>query len=203
MKYVMKKNVMVLLLLIYPVICFAQDDIKLGLYLRGKAGEISMIPPSAFADGKNNLDLIGWEKPSISLSLRSTESKTVTDNQRPEFFFFFIDETKDRMLNAKEVGMMIRNYPFIYGITPNDFILVRLFRTNKNRALRLEKEKVLSGSRYRAFNVDTIPFTAIPMQNNAFKVIVDSDIPYGEYGFLYKGDVPYERIIYDFCINRK
>ncbi|EXZ05871.1 hypothetical protein M072_1668 [Bacteroides fragilis str. DS-208] len=41
------------------------------------------------------------------------------------------------------------------------------------------------------------------MQNNAFKVIVDSDIPYGEYGFLYKGDVPYERIIYDFCINRK
>lgn len=83
-----EKNVMVLLLLIYPVICFAQDDIKLGLYLRGKAGEISMIPPSAFADGKNNLDLIGWEKPSISLSLRSTESKTVTDNQRPEFFFF-------------------------------------------------------------------------------------------------------------------
>lgn len=63
----------------------------------------------------------------------------------------------------------------------------------------MEKEKVFSvENKFKTLDIDTIPFTIIPISNIAYKVILDSQLPAGEYGFIYKEKTPYKEVVYDF-----
>ncbi len=204
MKYRRMKKALVLILLFTSLISYAQDkdSFLFGLYLRDEVRDFERIDPSSISGMKGNVDVISFDKPSMSLFLNGAYSSKKTKHRQPEFLFFFNDEERIQPITTSNIGIMIKNFPFVYGASPKQFTLVRLFKVKERRAMRLESQKALStATQYAPMSIDTIPFTVISISKNAFKVILDSELPLGEYGFIYKESTPYGRIIYDFSIE--
>lgn len=197
----MKRRFLINIFILFSVCVTAQENDYLGIYIR-TSKEMKNVPPSTIIDRKGNVTLPGWEKPSISLYIKDNISQTYTQNRQPEFFFFFPDESDTNPVSVSKVVKTMKNYPLIYTKSPNDFLLIRLFKIKNRRAYRLEKEKALStDNTYKVMDIDTIPFTSIPMSKHSYKVILDSKLPVGEYGFICKGTTPYKEIVYDFSIE--
>lgn len=187
-------------LLLIPV--RAQEKGYVGLYMRAYK-EMKSINPSTVVDSKMDVSFPGLERPVISLYINKEYSEDYTTNRQPEFFFFFPDESNTTSVSINEVVRLTKNYPFVYANSPKDFLLIRLFKMKNRRAYRLEKEKVFSTeNKFKTLDIDTIPFTIIPISNIAYKVILDTQLPVGEYGFIYKEKTPYKDIVYDFSVDK-
>lgn len=201
----MKKILPVFILLI-SLGMFAQDEnfnreiFRFGMYMRGSSKTFSRISPSAISNSKTNLSIPVIEKQYVSLFIEMPFSPVFTKSNTPEFFFYFIDGQNKNPLTHADFGIMIKNYPFVYGNNPNQFVLIRLFKDRKKRAMRLEKENTFFGAKFEPLSIDTIPYVSIPISDSSFKVIPNK-LPPGEYGFIYKEPVPYGRVIYDFSIE--
>lgn len=197
----MKKILTVIIFFLILVHVKAQEKGYIGLYMRAYK-EMRSINPSTVIDSKVDVSFPGWEKPAISLYINEEYSKNYTKNRQPEFFFFFPGKSDTTLASISEVVKITQNYPFVYAKSPKDFALIRLFNVKKKRAYRLEKEKALSNeNNFKVLDIDTVPFTTIPISNTAYKVILDSKLPIGEYGFIFKEKTPYKEIVYDFRIE--
>lgn len=196
------KNALTLIILFSCLICInAQENDNIGLYMRA-AKEMINIMPSTVIDQKADISLFGWEKPCISMFIKEKLSKVYTKNRQPEFFFFFPNKSETTSTSMSKISQLIINYPFVYAKSPDDFTLIRLFKIKNERAYRLEKTKALSSRNdFNVLDIDTIPFTTIPISDTAYKIILDSELPIGEYGFILKEKTPYKEIVYDFSIE--
>lgn len=203
------KYALILLTLFITTAIYAQESNetpRFGLYIRDKTKAIHSMSPSIVCDAKSDRTILTLEKPSAVLYLNNTYSETHTYKGPVDFLFFFVDSQNTQPLTAPGLQFMLKNRPFVYADTPSNFVLARLFTTKEKRALRIEKEKILSGIRYTVFSQDVIPFTAIPINEHSFLVILDHPLPPGEYGFIYQGDEvsgdAIGRPIYDFSIEK-
>lgn len=199
----MNKAIIFFILSIICLKAYTQDktEFRFGLYIRDSKEMRNMLPVIVSHYKNDSYIAALGEKPGISMYVKGEYPEINTASMRPEFFFFFPNKIK-KDISLADLAQTIKNYPFSYGKSPNDFNLIRLFRTGNKRAYRLEKERILSTeSRYTVLSIDTIPFTIIPMEESAYKVIINSALQPGDYGFLYKGDTPYFPIIYDFSVD--
>lgn len=197
------KNVVVLFLLFVSTVTYAQSDsitLRFGMYMRDNSKSFNRINPSSISDSKVNSTIPIIEKACVSLFIEMPFSSMFSKSNTPEFFFHFTDKHNKAPLTSADFGVIMKNYPFVYGSNPNQFVLIRLFKDGKKRAMRLEKENAFSGTKFEPLSIDTIPYTAIPISDSSFKVI-PNNLPPGEYGFIYKNPSPYGRIIYDFSIE--
>lgn len=205
--YKIKKILLVILqIILFNGIAHSQtlsrNDFRFGLYSRDNAKKMENIFPTVVSDYKTDsfLPSLG-EKPSRSVYINGEFAELNIHNQLPEFFFFFSDSIPVA-ISTLHITHILRNYPFSYGKTPNDFYLIRLFRMGKKRAYRLEKSKSFSvDNKYTVLDIDTIAFLSIPISETAFKVIPESKLPIGQYGFVYKHETPYREVVYDFSIE--
>lgn len=202
----MKKILLSLLYFISTQLALCQNtnEFRFGAYFRDNSKKELSITPSPISEAKVELNLLLPEKPCVFFYIKNQFSKIYTPNQLPEFFFYFTDENDNRSVSPKEVRQITINYPFLYAKSPEDFVLVRLFKSKSGneRLLRLEKEKYLIGIKFIPLAVDTIPFISIPIKNsNCFKVIPESKIPIGDYGFILKSPSPQGLVVYDFSIE--
>lgn len=194
----MKKPLIIIFSFLLLIHIKAQEKGCVGLYMRTYK-EMKSINPSTVIDSKADVSFPGWEKPVISLYINKEYSENRTTNRQPEFFFFFPNESDTTSVSINEVVKLTKNYPFVYAKSPKDFLLIRLFKMKNKRAYRMEKEKVFSvENKFKTLDIDTIPSTIIPISNIAYKVILDSQLPAGEYGFIYKEKTPYKEVVYDF-----
>lgn len=197
--------IITILILSIAIISKAQEtgksEFKFGIYMRDDSKKINSIMPSTVSETKANVTILGLEKPCVSLFIEKPYSKNYTQNKQPEFFFFFNDKENPQPITFAMIDTILKNHPFTYGKSPEEFTLLRLFKIKERRAVRLETEKMLSWKKLAPLDIDTIPFTSIPMSNNSYKIILDSKLSNGEYGFIYKGLTPYGNIIYDFSIE--
>lgn len=198
----MKYIIIIIFFTLIPNCAKAQSDNQIGVYMKSDSKNINNITPSVVTFYKVNSTLPAFgEKPSMSLYIDGEYATNYTKSRQPEFFFFFPNDSS-KSISPVDVSNMIRNYPFSYGKSPKDFYLIRLFKEGKKRAYRIEKEKFVSFyNNYKVFDIDTIPFTVIPISSGSFKVILNSDLPIGDYGFIYKHPTPYTGIVYDFNIE--
>lgn len=202
----MKKTLLSLLYFISTQLALCQNtnEFRFGAYFRSNSKKVLSITPSPISEAKTEINLFLPEKPCVFFYIKNQFSEILTPNQLPEFFFYFIDENDNRLVSPKEVKQITVNYPFSYAKSPKDFVLVRLFKSKsgKERVLRLEKEKYLTGIKFIPLAVDTIPFISIPIKDsNCFKVIPEAKVPKGDYGFILKSPSPQGLVVYDFSIE--
>lgn len=199
------RRVVTIFLLLIAIIAKAQEadksEFRFGVYMRDESKKINSIAPSTVSETRANVTILGLEKPCVSLFIEKPYSKSYTKNKQPEFFFFFSNKENTRPITSAMIDIILKNYPFTYGKSPEEFTLLRLFKIKERRAMRLETEKMLSWKKLIPMDVDTIPFTSIPMPDNTYKIVLESKLVTGEYGFVYKGVTPYGQIIYDFSIE--
>ena len=178
------------------------DTLGIGLFMLDKPKVFTKINPSVFSGTKTNTlasaFTYGIADSEISSTIDKPYSDTYTKYKNPEFFFFFIKEGED-------IKPTTGNWPFIQGSSPNEFVLVRLYATNKKRKMRTGKVNIFAGVSTGVNEDDIITFTTIQINSHAFKIILNSPLPPGEYGFVYNGspigNALYSRTIYDFSIE--
>lgn len=199
------KRILLIMLCTIPIIVFSQslDDkgTSIGLYMRDSQGLKAVIPSVVSDKNVDAFFLPLFEKPSMSIYVDGGISQNTTKESKPEFFFFMPDRESTNPLTVLDVEQIIKNYPFLYAKSADDFVLVRLFDMKRGRAFRLEKEKVLYGMRFKPFKEDKIDYTIIPMAEGNYKVELKNALPKGEYGFIYNRPSPYDMIIYDFKVE--
>lgn len=189
------------LLLILAVSAKTQDY-NFGLYMRADNKEMQLIEPSVISDKNVNAIFMPLlEKPTMTVYVDKRVVKTSTSINKPEFFFFMINQEDSTPLTAPNIARIIKNYPFVYASSANDFVLVRLFNMKRGRAFRLEKEKILYGMSFNVLDIDKIDYSIIQMDDHSFKLELKNPLPEGEYGFIYNKPTPYDMVIYDFRIE--
>lgn len=170
----------------------------IGVYARGNAREMKYIEPSVSLD--KSVISPPFEKPVMTIYIEKDRANVVLESQSPEFFFYFPDYKNEKPITIAEMRSFIKNYPFYYAKSIEDFSLIRMFDMKKGRAYRLEREKILSGY-YKPMKEDIIEINAIPLSDsNGYKVSVSSLLSEGEYGFIYNKPTPYGSIVYDFRV---
>lgn len=183
-----------------------EDSLQFGLYMRDKTKVLQRVTPSIVCDAKADFSVLAFERPSAVLYIDKPYSEHNRFRGAVDFLFFFVDPNSDHKMTPFDFKLMLKNKPFIYADSPQKFVLARLFQSKEKRALRIEKEKLLSGVRYRVYPTDIIPCTIIPIDNRSFLVTTEYPLTTGEYGFVYQGEeFSSETIgmsIYDFSIEK-
>lgn len=199
----MIERLIILLLIAFQSLLTNAQEFRFGLYMRDTLKEIHQINPTVIADKNvNALFMPFFEKPTMTVYVDKRAAQITTDTNKPEFFFFMSNTKESTSLSLSELSSVIKNYPFIYAESAEDFILVRLFDMKRGRAFRLEKEKVIYGANFKIFDEDKIEYNVIPIpEENAFKIEINQSLPKGEYGFILNKPTPYDMVIYDFRIE--
>lgn len=191
----------IFVLLVSAVFAKAQNH-QFGLYMRTESKEMQQIAPSVISDKNINAIFMPLlEKPTMTVYVDKRVAKTSTSINKPEFFFFMINQEDSTPLTASVITRLIKNYPFVYASSAEDFVLVRLFDMKRGRAFRLEKEKILYGMNFKVLDIDKIDYSIIQMDDYSFKLELKNSLPEGEYGFIYNKPTPYDMVIYDFRIE--
>lgn len=197
----MNKIYITFILLVLTVSIKAQDY-NFGLYMRTESKEMRQIEPSVISDKNfNALFMPLLEKPTMTVYVDKGIAKVSTGTNMPEFFFFMVNPEDTTSLTALNITRIIKNYPFVYASSAEDFVLVRLFDMKRGRAFRLEKEKILHGTNFKVLDIDKIEYNIIPIDDNSFKLELKTPLSRGEYGFIYNKPTPYDMVIYDFRIE--
>lgn len=177
------------------------DSLGIGLFMMDVPKVFTKINPSVFSGTKTHTlaaaFTYGLADSEIASTIDKPYSSTCTQNFNPSFFFFFSEESKAKANTA--------NWPFIYGSSPNEFVLVKLYATNKKRKLRTGKVNIYAGMSMGVNEDDIVSFTAIPINRYAFKIVLDQPLSSGEYGFIYQGaatnGIAFGQTIYDFSVR--
>lgn len=178
------------------------QDYNFGLYMRADNKEMQLIEPSVISDKNVNAIFMPLlEKPTMTVYVDKRVAKTSTSINKPEFFFFMINQEDSTPLTAPIITRLIKNHPFVYASSANDFVLVRLFNMKRGRAFRLEKEKILYGMNFNVLDIDKINYSIIQIDDYSFKLELKNPLPKGEYGFIYNKPTPCDMVIYDFRIE--
>ena len=198
----MQKTLQILIIAIQATLSEAQE-FRFGLYTRNSSRIFEQISPSLIADKNMNLSyLFNFEKPIITVYIEKDTADIALHTDKPEFFFYLPSDRDSTTLSVKSMVALIKNYPFIYAESPEDFILVPIFNMRRGRAIRLAKEKYFYGTNFKPFKDDIIDYNIISMpEDNAYKIELTNPLPKGEYGFIYNRPTPYDMVIYDFRIE--
>ena len=174
----MHKPLIILILLVLTISVKAQD-FRFGLYARDNSRKLEQISPSLVADRNLNLSYIfTLEKPKITVYIEKDTADIALHINKPEFFFYLPSSSNDTVLSLKGWVNLIKNYPFIYADTPEDFILVPIFNMRQGRAIRLVKEKYFYGTNFKPFKEDMIDYNIISMpEENAYKIELTKPLP--------------------------
>lgn len=198
----MQKVLLIVIILVQATLSEAQE-FRFGLYTRNSSRVFEQVSPSLIADRNLNLSyLFNFEKPIITVYIEKDTADIALHTDKPEFFFYLPSDRDSTTLSVKSMVGLIKNYPFIYAESPEDFILVPIFNMRRGRAIRLAKEKYFYGTNFKPFKDDIIDYNIISMpEDNAYKIELTNPLPKGEYGFIYNRPTPYDMVIYDFRIE--
>lgn len=119
----------------------------------------------------------GIASASIKAVLPGASAAAQTLNRRPTFYVFFDPPGGDQSaVFSTGFGNAV--------ITPNELSLVNLMEKKGRREARVGSLNI-AGSKSGVMDKDMIPFTYEQVAPYVYKITPDSDLPPGEYGFLF------------------
>lgn len=196
------RKIFILFLFSIEVLYSQTREFKLGLYIRDNTKKMQQIEPTVISDKNINILFMPFlEKPNMTVYLDKKQTVLFTHTDKPEFFLFMPSPKDTVPLDALNVSNLIKNYPLAYASSANDFVLIRLFDMKRGKALRLEKQKLIYGSKMDFFKEDKIEFNAIQIDDGFFKIEMPTPLQKGDYGFIYNKPTPYDIVIYHFQIQ--
>lgn len=158
-----------------------------GIYLLASWGEqpkMQVLDPTTSNQTKTG-GFLGY---AMTGGLASMSFKTVIPNaaarvksaiSRPTFYFYF--DQANRSLSKDGQNAIWQSGSVT---SPNEFSLVRFDVKKNSREAKVGKFNI-GGAKAGVMDKDRIPFSYETVVPGVFKVVPDSDLPPGEYGFLY------------------
>lgn len=119
---------------------------------------------------------------SIKAVIPNITARVRTGRARPTFYFYF-DEAARGLSQAGGASLWLSG-PASAITSPNEFSLIR-FDVKKDRRETRVGSMNLAGAKAGVMDKDRIPFDYEQVTPGVFKVTPSSDLPTGEYGFLY------------------
>ena len=119
---------------------------------------------------------------SIKAVIPNITARVRTGRARPNFYFYF-DEATRGLSQAGGASLWLSG-PASAITSPNEFSLIR-FDVKKDRRETRVGSMNLAGAKAGVMDKDRIPFDYEQVTPGVFKVTPSSDLPTGEYGFLY------------------
>ena len=119
---------------------------------------------------------------SIKAVIPNITARVRTGRARPTFYFYF-DEATRGLSQAGGASLWLSG-PASAITSPNEFSLIR-FDVKKDRRETRVGSMNLAGAKAGVMDKDRIPFDYDQVTPGVFKVTPSSDLPTGEYGFLY------------------
>ncbi len=119
---------------------------------------------------------------SIKAVIPNITARVRTGRARPTFYFYF-DEATRGLSQAGGASLWLSG-PASAITSPNEFSLIR-FDVKKDRRETRVGSMNLAGAKAGVMDKDRIPFDYEQVTPGVFKVTPSSDLPTGEYGFLY------------------
>ena len=118
---------------------------------------------------------------SIKAVIPNITARVRTGRSRPTFYFYFDEATRGL---SQSGGSLWLSGPASAITSPNEFSLIR-FEVKKDRRETRVGSMNLAGAKAGVMDKDRIPFDYEQVTPGVFKVTPSSDLPTGEYGFLY------------------
>lgn len=118
---------------------------------------------------------------SIKAVIPNVTARVRTGRSRPTFYFYFDEATRGL---SQSGGSLWLSGPASAITSPNEFSLIR-FEVKKDRRETRVGSMNLAGAKAGVMDKDRIPFDYEQVTPGVFKVTPSSDLPTGEYGFLY------------------
>ncbi|WP_449472204.1 hypothetical protein [Sphingobium chungangianum] len=118
---------------------------------------------------------------SIKAVIPNITARVRTGRSRPTFYFYFDEATRGL---SQSGGSLWLSGPASAITSPNEFSLIR-FEVKKDRRETRVGSMNLAGAKAGVMDKDRIPFDYEQVTPGVFKVTPSSDLPAGEYGFLY------------------
>lgn len=119
---------------------------------------------------------------SIKAVIPNITARVRTGRARPTFYFYF-DEATRGLSQAGGASLWLSG-PASAITSPNEFSLIR-FDVKKDRRETRVGSMNLAGAKAGVMDKDRIPFDYEQVTPGVFKVTPSSDLPTGEYAFLY------------------
>jgi hypothetical protein len=186
----------------FPVDLTKLDNLKYGIFtLDSVTNRYYAIRPAQVLD-ENSMDFehqlkSGFEKlfnKKEYISISKVEAPLKFFTYKPVFIFIF-----DTLATAPKTG----NVGWENLTVPNDFFLVRMAPTKKNREFQIGKNSVV-GNELNINDRLKIPFTTRKLRNGAFLVFPTDPIVKGEYCFIFASAFKFidrNRRLYDFSVK--
>jgi hypothetical protein len=178
------------------------NDLKYGIYILDTAtNKYTELNPTVVLD-KNSMDFEHKVKSGFGslfgskdyISINGLESPQKFYNYRPSFVFVF-----DTSITTRVTG----NNGWENLHSPNDFFLLKMYTTKKNREFTLGKNSKV-GTEIALDDKMKIPFSTRKIRNGVYAVYPTDPILKGEYTFLFVSAFKFigsNRKLYDFSVR--
>lgn len=178
------------------------NDFSYGIYiLDSVTNKYTILNPSIVLD-KNSEDfehkmksgLGSWFGSKNYISISGLESSQKFYNLRPSFIFVF--DTSSMAATTGNVGWENLH-------SPNDFFLLKMYTTKKNREFTIGKNSKV-GTEIALDDKIKIPFSTRKIRNGVYAVFPTDPILKGEYSFLFVSAFKFigsNRKLYDFSVR--
>ena len=157
-----------------------------GVYLATEARMVRIDPTTSNQSKTGGILGYAFTGGIASLSIKAVipniTARVRTGRSRPAFYFYFDEAT--RGLSQSGGGSLWLSGPASAITSPNEFSLIR-FEVKKDRRETRVGSMNLAGAKAGVMDKDRIPFDYEQVTPGVFKVTPSSDLPTGEYGFLY------------------
>ncbi|MCQ2609120.1 MAG: hypothetical protein MJ197_10600, partial [Bacteroidales bacterium] len=170
---------------------------KEGIYYFNAKGEEVKIHPTVFSGSQNAGGL-------VTAKIQQTISGETSSNQisktKPKFKVYF------NVVEATTNQMSAFDWIFKTASNPNEFVMLRMERSRKERAVTTASVNVVGGVKSGVVTKDAIPFKITQISKFVFEIEPMEPMKDGEYCFFYKGAVPSGRqnqSVFDFTIKTK
>ena len=180
----------------------AVTDERTGIYYVAGPDSLVKILPAVFSGTRTDATAAMLVSDLINTKIKSVISGASSGNRVrsgvPEFLFFFKPgELKDEFSGGAN------NWWFYSAASPNEFVLVKLTVKKGRREIVTGKANSLSS----VTGIDekkSVGFRIEQIDPFLFKVIPDTPLREGEYGFFYKGIIPQGDVnqsVFDFSVG--
>lgn len=160
----------------------AQNSIGITA-IEANGESIVLLPNPIFNDNEIIIPLIEG-KPVVPV--KGESSNIQLSNNKPDFIFRFV--TKQDSIESKAEAKVIKNIPFAHAKKASDFELVKLYKQEGYRGVRINRYEAEKG--IILTDEDLIPFKESVINDCTFKVTLEKPLEQGEYTFKFKGEIP-------------
>lgn len=170
------------------------EEKRIGIYVKNKRG-FNKILSSSFTHTETNTMVAvltsGIASSDIKSSVLGAHSRNVLNTNIPKFYFF---------MDARQIS---GNMMFSPLSSPYEFVLVKLVSEGNRREIYTGSANLYSGQSVGLDNSSVVKFTANPIGENSYEILLEKPLSPGEYCFVYMGAGENSgKTIFDFAINK-